>query len=299
MGDDDGGTEDRRSRDILAGETTAAGVVDRLPVRVNLRRWMQDARTDAVGIAFFLLTPAWIFYLVWLLSDLVRDAIRSRRPHEAVEVASERLGDLPSTCEAGPVVWPSGPKPVPRFEPIVATRAWRVALEPRSGDDLGVPALQSLFAGGEWSTSRLTATCIHEHVALPPQVDCQCGVYAVRDEALLRDYPRLPVRVVGAVALSGVVIEATRGYRAEHARIVGPLRLRMACWGGPGAGSCREPVVGVGGGPGELLPLCKGHGGGGGRPVEQVASRLAARLELRYGVTVEFERSEAWISDES
>jgi hypothetical protein len=65
------------------------------------------------------------------------------------------------------------------------------------------------------------------------------------------------VTVEGNVELSGLVIEALRGYRAEHARIVGPLRLSSV-------------------GFDEALP-----------EAALDALTIGARLELRYGISID------------
>ncbi|MFN2490383.1 MAG: hypothetical protein ABR529_11725 [Actinomycetota bacterium] len=62
-----------------------------------------------------------------------------------------------------------------------------------------------------------------DHVA--PDEHCTCGIYAARDRKHLSEmayglyYHPDDVRVIGEVALAGKVIIATRGYRAERARI--------------------------------------------------------------------------------
>ena len=92
---------------------------------------------------------------------------------------------------------------------------------------------------------------------------------------------------MGAVELSGRVLEGERGFRAEHARIVGPLEIALRQCGVP---SCRQPAAAVD--MAELFSLCSGHESlardpwSGPKPVAEFAPMLQARLELRYGVDV-------------
>jgi hypothetical protein len=92
---------------------------------------------------------------------------------------------------------------------------------------------------------------------LAPDPDCSCGIYALKPGVPLPYYALRRVTVEGTVELSGRVIEATRGYRAEHARILGPLRLRRV-------------------GFDEALP-----------EIAFDALTIGARLELRYGITID------------
>ena len=63
--------------------------------------------------------------------------------------------------------------------------------------------------------------CPHGHAA--PLLACACGIYAARrpEDALVyltgRDEPGVVGRVLGRVALWGLVVEAEHGWRAEHA----------------------------------------------------------------------------------
>jgi hypothetical protein len=94
------------------------------------------------------------------------------------------------------------------------------------------------------------------------------------------------VSVIGEVELSGWVIELTLGYRAERARIVGPLQLILSCDGGDRGAPCAGRVVAVSAGLTELRAQCKRHMRKGAEPIEDVVGKIIARLELRYGVDV-------------
>ena len=73
-----------------------------------------------------------------------------------------------------------------------------------------------------WEPGRpLAAACPHGHPA--PALECACGIYATRKpEAALvyltgRDEPGVVGRVLGRVALWGLVVEGEHGWRAELA----------------------------------------------------------------------------------
>jgi len=90
-----------------------------------------------------------------------------------------------------------------------------------------------------------------------PDPDCSRGVYDLKPGGPLPLYARRGVTVAGTDELAGRVIEATRGYRAEHARIVGPLQLSSV--------RCDEA----------------------GSEIAFDALTIGARLELRYGITID------------
>ena len=85
-------------------------------------------------------------------------------------------------------------------------------------------------AWDRWTTPELTAKCRQRQVNREPvpheNTDCgppSCGIYAVKELPVLlgeffeADYSSL---AVGLVALAGRVIEHTRAFRAQHARVV-------------------------------------------------------------------------------
>ena len=65
------------------------------------------------------------------------------------------------------------------------------------------------------------AACPHGHAA--PSLECACGIYAARrpEDALVyltgRDEASVVGRVLGRVALWGLVVEGEHGWRAERA----------------------------------------------------------------------------------
>lgn len=97
---------------------------------------------------------------------------------------------------------------------IVGWRCWRLKMDER-------PELQSLHHDTPWDTAVLRAT--HE-----PTVQNVAGIYALDDRAaigfMLADFdPYAPV--YGEVALSGTVIEGSKGFRGECA-VIRSLFLR-------------------------------------------------------------------------
>jgi hypothetical protein len=111
-------------------------------------------------------------------------------------------------------------------EPLLAWRTWRVARRE------GALALQSVVMRSVWAAGRpMNAECLHGPSLLArlrrrphhqaPETRCECGIYgASLTQAVpyLAETPCSGVgRVLGLVALWGVVIECERGYRASCA----------------------------------------------------------------------------------
>ena len=105
--------------------------------------------------------------------------------------------------------------------PIVGWRVWRVV---RERDTL---RLLSAVYDEVWEPRReavgecLAARAVAPHVA--PDESCSCGIYAVRDVSNAARYlvgrndPAVVHRVIGLVALWGVVVEGSDGWRASRA----------------------------------------------------------------------------------
>ncbi|MFP5333289.1 MAG: hypothetical protein ACLGHX_13140 [Acidimicrobiia bacterium] len=106
------------------------------------------------------------------------------------------------------LVWHRG-GPVPRRpseihwspEAVIAWRGW----------DLGPGCLVGHHRQ-PWKASTMVASCRVGHRR--PEWQCNCGIYALKDPS------KVDGRVVGRVALEGIVIEHEDGYRAERARII-------------------------------------------------------------------------------
>ena len=127
-------------------------------------------------------------------------------------------------------------------DPLVVWRTWIVRPEERRGKPT-VPMLTGLL-GFPWRTGEMDAKCIVQdpdhgrtgysrttmdrHHYRVPDPDCTCGLYATR--AALEGPPTalvprgLPV-VTGFVELSGHILEGRSNFRAQHARIIGPVHL--------------------------------------------------------------------------
>jgi hypothetical protein len=122
-------------------------------------------------------------------------------------------------------------------EPVVGWRAWR-AVE-RGGEVY----LMSLFHRVRWPwLEALGGKCEAWQLPwrrrrgrhAPPDLDCQCGIYASSLEVASAYAPALPSRmqgphaVVGTVALWGDVLEYTEGWRGSFAY---PTQLYVLCSG--------------------------------------------------------------------
>jgi hypothetical protein len=135
-----------------------------------------------------------------------------------------------------------------RARRVLGWRAWTVTETP-DGVRLGSVIYERVWAPGQVAR----ATCLrHDHEA--PDPECACGFHAAHDpvDAISylrgRDEPRTIARVLGEVVLSGAVVEAETGWRAETAY---PVRLyvedaelanALAVYGVPVlSGKCASP----------------------------------------------------------
>ncbi len=127
---------------------------------------------------------------------------------------------------------------------ILGWRAWRIA----NGRD-GM-RLRSAVYDDDWPPGvEIAARCGHDgHAA--PATGCACGIYAARDPAeavrylVGRDDANIVHRVVGLVALTGVVVEHARGWRAQRG-IAARLWVPAADTNGEAAPAA-EVVAGLG-----------------------------------------------------
>jgi hypothetical protein len=96
----------------------------------------------------------------------------------------------------------------------------------------------------------------HEHPGPAPDPACDCGIYSRRpdrsDDLWVTRIDGLP-RVGGFVEMSGIVIEGSKGYRAQWARIVGPLEVWVPC------GDCGESAETVTAEEGRFRGSCRDH----------------------------------------
>jgi len=177
---------------------------------------------------------------------------RAASPPMPEAIAASRT--LVAASQSTPAVRPapvSLPRPVPtpgaRTSPICAHRAWKIVFVGQG--DSWYPALGSVTMDTIWTTAVQTAACGNRH-GPAPEPACTCGIYALKPNVPTPPYARQGWWADGEVELTGLVVEAQLGYRAAEARLVGPLVLHAP------ADAARDPVA------------------------------VAARLELRYGVTV-------------
>jgi hypothetical protein len=106
-------------------------------------------------------------------------------------------------------------------EPFTGWRVWRVVETPA-----GLQLCSVLYEDA-WRPGRaFEARCARGHAA--PDLECGCGIHATRsaDRAsrylLGREDGMVVLRVLGVVALWGVVLEGPGGWRSSHAY---PVRL--------------------------------------------------------------------------
>lgn len=113
-----------------------------------------------------------------------------------------------------------GASPFPRAPdlcaPVAGWRAWLVALTPRGA------RLRSPLYEEDWPPGTALAAACHAgggHDAVPGSSGCGCGIHAASDPAAAaaylvgRDGPRIVHRILGRVALWGLVAEAEQGWR--------------------------------------------------------------------------------------
>jgi hypothetical protein len=151
-------------------------------------------------------------------------------------------------------------------EPFQAWRVWKVVR--RDGDySLGSVLHRTVWPAGEALTAeclrrrffpRLRSRTCHDS----PAAECECGIYAAALECVGSYVAEAPchgvARVLGQVALWGIVIECERGFRASHAY---PTRIYVpADAGDPWRVSWEDVALG----------LCRYH-----VPIEPLAARAA------------------------
>ena len=139
-----------------------------------------------------------------VMKDIDRDHFMSPR-------GGGRVRDRGRNREAGK--WRSGSLSASSASPLLGWRAWCLRADGR---------LQSVLYDNVWEPGRpLVAACPHGHAA--PSLECACGIYAARrpEDALVyltgRDKASVVGRLLGRVALWGLVVEGEQGWRAQHA----------------------------------------------------------------------------------
>lgn len=188
----------------------------------------------------------------------------------------------------------------PRASGPVVRRSWKLQLE------AGRPLLTGLY-GFPWREQSQQAKCTVTAAAGPaelfgtvrldrqhrsvPSPDCSCGIYATDDPRsgwLQRRYLRDSVLVNGFVQLSGRVMQEGPVYRAEEARIVGPLTISL-----PGRRRLRRLGARMGVGQRIMRVMADGDSflmrystGRRGVSVGEWLMQTGAALSRRYGVEV-------------
>ena len=245
--------------------------------------------------------------------DLIR--VEGRRP------ASRWAGTMTPGVARPAYAWPAavllGSTPrhrrrleEPEFtiEPFVGWRRWSVAPHPSARDQFD-PVLTGVVVPTLWEEPEMQASCSPYQrwplwgpvpAAHPaPDLDCRCGIYAMKSPEGT-NWAEVGVWAEGPVRLWGRVLQGTKGYRADRARILGPLVVRMGCrwpctpetWL---ANACPEPPAMVVVEPDEYVPLCQEHAGVISAPqlsLTEFEEMVKAALAGRYGV--EMRGKAAW-----
>ena len=139
-------------------------------------------------------------------------------------------------------------------EAISAWRAWGLT---GSKDGREVRLLPVAGSARPWTATEPTrAECRRRHERVP-DVDCRCGLHAMREAEAIRR-TRDPA-VAGTVALWGRIVEHEFGYRAEWGY---PQRLALVCrvcfwqWG---FSRSTAPTAVVRHRDGAMVPMCEEH----------------------------------------
>jgi hypothetical protein len=187
----------------------------------------------------------------------------------------------------------------------VLWRSWHVVPDTPPGGQ-PVALLTGIF-GFPWREPVIDAKCteqdravlgvdmakqVDRHHRVVPDPSCTCGIYAGRDELVrprIARPPRSRPLVTGFVALAGRVIQERDVYRAQQARIVGPLTL----WLGrpPLSAAAVARALGRRPRPQRVVTVRDRFevvwtASRAGTPVAEWLARTAGELARRYGVDV-------------
>lgn len=99
-------------------------------------------------------------------------------------------------------------------DPVVGLHAVRTFRVSADGRLLPVAVMTN-----DWATGACIAQCGRGHQA--PDVHCTCGIYSFTSWRELRaQYPVPSRRLIAVVALEGVTVQGTKGYRSQAGRVV-------------------------------------------------------------------------------
>lgn len=180
---------------------------------------------------------------------------------------------------------------------VVAFRSWRIDLETMPDGRWG-PVLVGGLSGVRWPTVELEATCderLRQGEAHPPSaapvLACSCGIYGASTPAAGFAWEFAGWPALGATApteLTGRVYTSSTEYRAEKARIAGPLEVRIGC----AADRCARRADFVVSHLGIPSSACGQHVVDVAQDAESIgfvrdlAADLYARLDDRYGLEI-------------
>lgn len=299
---------------VLVGGVIEAGVNMVLPEQLALAGQMQIA----VGVAAVLIWSGDVASRSQTLAAVRRTGLRrfaADRVRPAVDAWRDRwraaLYRRPVALPQPGVVDGAGVAglgdPLFSAQAFVGWRLWKLRPGPGAGDE-PEPLLGSAVLELAWSGAHIEARCesakagpfytpayrtVLDADHSPPEVGCTCGIYALKEEDRAGPRPA-GVWAEGHVRLWGRVIEGSRGYRAQHARIEGPLRLHVSCVAASGwlRLRCPNPARWVMTGPDGYSPVCAHHAPAQGANeagrawVGDFADSVANQLERRYGLSI-------------
>jgi len=183
--------------------------------------------------------------------------------------------------------------PVLTIEPFLGYRVWR--LVPRMGE----PVLASSTSGDPWLGPEVEASCFAEVLLQPlerrvvsdrhrtevsPALDCTCGLYASRTPM---SPPHRRVWATGRVRLWGRVIEGTRGFRAQRARVIDDVQIYLGMGPGPPRCTlppCRDAATGVWAGSTSFLSRCDRHDRDRAMRFGEFEAWVDSSFRRRYGI---------------
>ena len=120
--------------------------------------------------------------------------------------------------------------------PLVGYRTWHVV---NAGDGSGL-ALRPLHFGYLWKPGVNDARCDAAgqmftpatHKGDSPDIGCACGFYAQLPDQPIEEWEFMRlgrVSATGTIEMWGRIIVCSRGYKAQHVSIQGPVVLEVSC----------------------------------------------------------------------